>query len=125
MSGAATSTTGDDGIDVPCIPIDELIGDRPVTFIKMDIEGAEFDALRGARKIIERDAPVLAVCVYHTQADIWRIPRLLRSMATDYSYFLRSYDGDGFQTVLYAVPTQRLIAASERPTIPVPRKAVA
>jgi FkbM family methyltransferase len=125
MSGAATSTTGDDGVDVPCIPIDELLGDLPVTFIKMDIEGAEFDALRGARAVIERDAPVLAVCVYHTQADIWRIPLLLRSMKTDYSYFLRTYDGDGFQTVLYAVPKHRLIPAEERAAIHVPHKAVA
>jgi FkbM family methyltransferase len=125
MSGAATSATGDEGVDVPCVPIDELLGDQSVTFIKMDIEGAEFDALLGARAVIERDAPVLAVCVYHTQADIWRIPLLLRSMKTDYSYFLRTYDGDGFQTVLYAVPKHRLIPAEQRAAIHVPHKAAA
>jgi len=129
MSGAATATTADEGVEVECRTLDELLatpfaGQR-VTMIKMDIEGAEFDALRGARAVIERDQPVLAVCVYHTQADVWRIPLLLRSMQTDYRYFLRSYDGDGLQTVLYAVPPHRLRTPAQRVQATVPRKSVA
>jgi FkbM family methyltransferase len=128
MSGTATSTASGnhaDAIEVPCLPLDELLAGQAVTFIKMDIEGAEFDALRGARTLIERDAPVLAICVYHTQSDIWRIPLLLHSLSPGYQFFLRTYDGDGFQTVLYAVPPHRLVPAGERATIHVPLKAVA
>jgi len=76
----------------------------------MDIEGAEFDALRGARKVIERDRPLLAICVYHTQDDIWRIPLLIHEMVPGHHLFLRAYEGDGFQTVVYAIPPWRLIA---------------
>ncbi len=109
MSGNLTSKVEDVGIDVPCIPIDELFAEEPVTLIKMDIEGAEYDALLGAKTIIKRDHPVLAICVYHTQSDIWRIPLLIRTMVPSYSFFLRSYDGDGLQTVVYAVPKNRVL----------------
>lgn len=108
MSGCLTSRIGDVGIDVPCIPLDELFAEERVTMIKMDIEGDEYGALLGAREIIGRDTPVLAICVYHTQSDIWRIPLLIRSINLGYSFYLRSYDGDGFQTVVYAVPPNRL-----------------
>ncbi|QMV19967.1 FkbM family methyltransferase [Granulicella sp. 5B5] len=122
MSGAATSTTSDEGVDVECRTLDEMFAGQRVTMIKMDIEGAEYGALLGARGTIECEMPVLAVCVYHTQADVWRIPLLLRSMQPAYCYFLRAYDGDGLQTVLYAVPPQRLRSAEQRAATAVPRK---
>ena len=122
MSGAATSRIEHAGVDVACIPLDELFADIPVTLIKMDIEGAEYDALRGGRKVIERDSPILAICVYHTQADVWRIPLLMRSMNPKYQLFLRAYDGDGFQSVVYAVPPHRMLSDAERASAPNPRK---
>jgi FkbM family methyltransferase len=122
MTGAATSKIEVEGVDVECIPIDELFADIPVTFIKMDIEGAEFDALRGGAKVIQRDRPILAICVYHTQADVWRIPLLMRSINPDYRLFLRAYDGDGFQSVVYAVPQNRLLSEAEKSIAPNHRK---
>jgi hypothetical protein len=74
----------------------------------MDIEGAEFDALRGGQKVIQRDRPVLAICVYHAQNDIWRIPLFAHEMLPEHKLFLRAYEGDGFQTVMYAVPPERV-----------------
>jgi FkbM family methyltransferase len=122
MTGDATSKIEAAGVDVQCVPIDELFADQPVTLIKMDIEGAEYDALLGARKVIERDTPVLTICVYHTQSDVWRIPLLVQSMGPGYRLFLRAYDGDGFQSVLYAVPEGRMLSAAESATAPRPRK---
>jgi FkbM family methyltransferase len=107
-SGQTGSRISDEGIPVECIPIDELFADMPLTFIKMDIEGAEYDALSGARKVIERDQPILAICVYHTQNDIWRIPLLVREMLPEHKLYLRAYEGDGYQTVMYAIPRGRL-----------------
>jgi hypothetical protein len=80
----------------------------PLTFIKMDIEGAEYDALLGAAKVIQRDRPILAICVYHTQSDIWRIPLLIHEMLPEHLLYLRAYEGDGFQTVMYAIPPERV-----------------
>jgi FkbM family methyltransferase len=125
MSGAATSKIESAGVDVACLPLDELFADIPVTLIKMDIEGAEFDALRGGAEVIRRDSPILAICVYHTQADVWRIPLLMRTLNPSYSLFLRAYDGDGFQSVVYAVPPGRMLSEAERAAAPKSRKAVA
>ena len=117
-NGNATSKIEDDGVDVQCFPLDELFLDAPVTLIKMDIEGAEYDALVGAAKTIEKDLPVLAICVYHTQRDIWRIPLLVHSRYPAYQLYLRTYDGDGFQTVLYAVPPDRVLSEAEKAVAP-------
>jgi FkbM family methyltransferase len=125
MSGAATSKIEAAGVDVACIPLDELFHEIPISLIKMDIEGAEYDALRGGAKIIVRDSPVLAICVYHTQSDLWRIPLLLRSLNSVYRFYLRSYDGDGFQTVVYAVPPGRVLTEVEKAAAPDLRKSAA
>jgi FkbM family methyltransferase len=109
FDGSLTSKALETGDCVDVIPIDEFFAENPLSMIKMDIEGAEYDALRGAEKTIERDQPILAICVYHTQSDIWRIPLLVKSMVPEYSFFLRTYEGDGFQTVMYAVPPHRLV----------------
>lgn len=93
---------------VECVPLDEILTIAAPTYIKMDIEGAEIDALRGARRAISRNRPVLAVCVYHRQSDLWRIPQLISSLCADYKLFLRPHEADGWQSVCYAVPPDRL-----------------
>lgn len=115
-SGQLSSKSSHDGhSEVLALPISELPDlVRPVTFIKMDVEGAESDALWGARATIERDTPVLAICVYHTQADLWNLPLLMKEMCPDSDMHLRCHEGDGWQTVAYAVPPERALTASRR-----------
>jgi FkbM family methyltransferase len=110
--GSVNAKLSDRGPEIQMVPIDEPFSAVSLTIIKMDIEGAEYDALRGAAKVIQRDRPILAICVYHTQSDIWRIPLLVRDMAPEYKLYLRACEGDGFQTVLYAVPPERCLQAS-------------
>ena len=107
-SGTVDSKISDHGVVVEVVPIDELFANKRVSMIKMDIEGAEWDALWGARKVIARDRPILAICVYHTQCDIWRIPLFIHEILPEHHLFLRAYEGDGFQTVVYAVPPRRM-----------------
>jgi FkbM family methyltransferase len=104
--GACVAEDGD--VVVDCIPIDELVGESAPTFIKMDIEGFELDALEGARGVIQKNQPILSICVYHKQNDLWRIPLFIRSLVKDYRMFLRPHDVDGWQLVCYAVPLSRL-----------------
>jgi FkbM family methyltransferase len=113
-SDGTTGLTRNDNhdLDVQCYPLDDISIAQPATLIKMDIEGDEYDALLGAHNMIARDKPLLAICVYHTQEDIWRIPLLIHSMLPEHSLFLRAYEGDGFQTVVYAVPKNRVCGAS-------------
>lgn len=91
---------------IDIVPIDEDISEA-VTFIKMDIEGAEMMALRGGKKHIENDRPVLAICLYHNPDDIYRIPLYIHSLVNNYKFYIRHYSLYHGETVLYAVPCER------------------
>jgi FkbM family methyltransferase len=78
------------------------LGLEKVSFIKMDVEGAELNALKGAEKTILRDKPKLAVCIYHSPDDMVRIPEYIHNLAPEYKLYVRHYGFIG-ETVLYAV----------------------
>lgn len=72
--------------------------------IKMDIEGAELKALRGAEQLIREKMPILSICLYHKPEDIIEIPRYIKSLHKDYKFYLRRYESSFRELVLYAVP---------------------
>ncbi|OPX45657.1 hypothetical protein CLHUN_05940 [Ruminiclostridium hungatei] len=76
---------------------------KPITFIKMDIEGAEIKALEGAEEIIRVHKPKLAICVYHEPYHLWEIPFLIKKYVPDYKLFIRHHSDLGIETVCYAV----------------------
>ncbi len=82
--------------------LDSVVKDEKVTFIKMDIEGAEEKALLGARHIITEQKPKLAICVYHKPEDIIELPALILEMRPDYKIAFRHYSLRGTETVMYA-----------------------
>ena len=88
---------------IPVTTIDKAIGDKPVTFVKMDIEGSELRALHGAKNTIIRNKPKLAISVYHKPEDIWEIPEYIMELRPDYRFYLRHYSFDVYETVLYAI----------------------
>lgn len=90
-------------VEVPTVNIDEVVGDSKVTFIKMDIEGAELEALKGASKTIQVNKPRLAICLYHKAEDIIEIPKYIKELVPEYKLFIRHYYPYFFDTVLYAV----------------------
>ncbi|MBQ9365387.1 MAG: FkbM family methyltransferase [Schwartzia sp.] len=99
-----SSSLSDEGeIEVPVASIDDELRGKGVTFIKMDIEGAESKALEGARMTIKNDKPKLAICVYHRKEDIVDIPRQILSYNDEYRFYLRHYTFWGEETVLYAI----------------------
>jgi len=87
---------------VGTIALDEFINDE-VSFIKMDIEGAEIKALTGARKLIKKYKPKLAISAYHLPLDIIQIPLIIHDMAPEYKLYLRHHSLVHYETVLYAV----------------------
>lgn len=92
---------------IQAVSLDTLLYDRTeyVSYVKMDIEGAEYNALLGMKKLIERDMPKLAVCVYHGQEDLWKIPALIRQLNPEYRLYLRHHSAISYQeTVCYALP---------------------
>ena len=93
--------------EVETVRLDDILGAEPVTFIKMDVEGAERESLIGATGLIRDQAPLLAISAYHLQDDLWELPRLIRSLAPDHLLYLRPHRYDSFDCVLYAVPPHR------------------
>lgn len=69
-------------------------------YIKMDIEGAELSALKGAVDTIKKYRPVLSICVHHRKNDITDIPLFINDLGVNYKYYLRG----GYHTVFIAVP---------------------
>lgn len=73
------------------VRLDDVLGDRRITLLKMDIEGAEKAALEGAEKLIKSQRPKLAVCVYHRIEDLWEIPIMLKNWVPEYSISIRHH----------------------------------
>jgi len=110
LASAAISTEG--AITIDCLPLDELLEGETPTYIKMDIEGAEMDALNGSAAVLRSHQPLLAICAYHTQDHLWRIPLRIRELMPGARLLLRPHCMDGFDLVCYAVPPSRPIDAS-------------
>ena len=83
--------------------IDNLI-QEPIDYIKLDIEGAEQEAILGAKQCIKKHHPVLAVCIYHKAEDWYKIPELVLAIRPDYKIYLRHYMEGIFETVMYFIP---------------------
>lgn len=88
---------------VPVDTLDHILAGVRPTFLKMDIEGAELHALRGAAQTIRQYRPKLAISVYHRPEDIFTLPDLLLGYHPDYQFYLRHYSLGYFDTVLYAI----------------------
>ncbi len=98
---------GKEGYVIETAALDETVYDRKPTYIKMDIEGAEQEALKGCRKIIQTYKPKLAVCIYHKPDDLYKIPIMIKEMNPEYKLYVRQYANAWFDTVLYAVPSDQ------------------
>jgi len=107
-TGTESSSIGFGNVEVDCISLDEILTNERPTFIKMDIEGSETDALIGAQNIIRKEVPILAICAYHHQNHVWRIPSLIRSFSDQYRFFLRPHLLEVWDLVCYAIPLSRL-----------------
>lgn len=88
--------------EVQTVALDDIAEDTTIGFIKMDIEGAELDALQGAKHTLKRDKPLLAICVYHRQGDTLAIMDYLHRIVPEYRFWLRHYTAMQVETVLYA-----------------------
>ncbi len=102
-AGSASSVSAAGSMTIDVVSIDECIS-QPVSFIKMDLEGWELQALKGARQHILEDHPKLAISVYHHASDFWRIPEYVLGLRGDYSVYLRHYSEGWSETVMYFIP---------------------
>lgn len=84
--------------------IDSYFQNHSINYIKMDIEGAELDALKGGIETIKRDRPILAISIYHNLEHFYEIPNYLMEHLENYHYYIRHHSIIFSETVLYAIP---------------------
>jgi FkbM family methyltransferase len=85
------------------VRLSDVLKNEKVTFIKMDIEGSEVKALKGAEKIIKTHRPTLAICVYHKPEHLWEVPLYIKEIVPEYKIYIRHHTPLEYETVCYAV----------------------
>lgn len=83
--------------------IDNIVQGRPVTYIKLDVEGSELKTLEGAISTIKKWRPKLAISIYHKPEDILELPAFVEKLGLNYKYYIRQYQTRIYETTLYAV----------------------
>lgn len=101
--GGSSSIVSESKNIIQCVALDDVLKNFAPTFIKMDIEGAEYGALQGCKGLIANARPDLAISVYHIIDDFWRIPLLLHRWNLGYRFYLRTHSSCCMETILYAV----------------------
>jgi FkbM family methyltransferase len=103
-TGASIKSEGSHTVDV--VALDDFVSeDFAPNFVKMDIEGAEMEALEGMVDLIQRHRPHLAVSIYHKPSDLWELGNFItHKFPGKYDFYLRVYGHQTFDTLLYAVP---------------------
>ncbi|KOS60727.1 FkbM family methyltransferase [Lysinibacillus agricola] len=92
------------GVLVKADKLDNIVKEgEEISFIKMDIEGAEMAALKGAEKIIKTQKPKLAISVYHKRNDLIEIFEYLKGLVPEYKFYFRVHKPIAIDAVLYAV----------------------
>jgi FkbM family methyltransferase len=103
-TGTAGSTISSLGnIEVATRTLDDLMAFEEATFVKVDVEGAELEALAGSRRILSDGGSTWAVMAYHRQSHLWEIP-LAFGEFHNRDLFLRRYAEDGWERCVYALP---------------------
>ena len=93
--------SGSGQFSVPAVTADSILDGEKITFIKLDVEGAELQALKGAKQIILKNHPRMAISIYHHPKDFVSIPLYLLSLVPDYRFAIRHYHSDQIETILY------------------------
>ncbi len=85
------SSIGKNGVETESVTVDELCKDREITYIKMDVEGAEVDAILGAKETLSSNKPKMNIAIYHKFTDIFEIPLLIHEINPDYRFHIRRH----------------------------------
>ena len=105
IRGGSTHTVeyGSGDILINVNALDHITLEYPPTLIKMDIEGDELAALRGAKNTIIKYKPKLAICIYHSDNDFVDIINYIHKLVPEYKIFIRQHAPFELETVMYAI----------------------
>lgn len=74
-------------VEIPVMKIDDAVPEQ-ITLLKLDVEGAEREALSGAEKQISGGAKIIC-SLYHRNEDIFEIPLMIRKIAPEKNFYIR------------------------------------
>ena len=104
-TGGLDGSINDAGaVEIKTVSIDEYQTADIPTYLKFDIEGVEIEALNGARNVIAKHTPKLAIASYHYPRHLWQIPMLVFDISRKYSVHLRHYSNCIFGSTYYFLP---------------------
>lgn len=96
------------GIPVRISTLDSLFADRQnkIGWIKMDVEGAAYNAINGAINILKEDKPLLSIAIYHTPQEFFEIKPFIESLNLGYRFMIRNLDptASHLETTLIGIP---------------------
>jgi len=101
LAGSKINETGH--IEIKLDKLDSIIQGQ-ITYIKMDLEGYEKLSILGAKELIKKYTPKLAISVYHRPEDFWEIPKTVLSINSNYKIYLRHYSESTTETDMYFIP---------------------
>lgn len=103
MDAQSLAESGDKEVEI--VALDSDISEK-ITLLKADIEGAEKDAIWGAKNHIREDKPKLALSIYHSNADLVAIFELIEEIQPGYRFYLRYSGREDFPTdyILIGIP---------------------
>jgi FkbM family methyltransferase len=105
--GEASRVAPEGATIVQAVALDDVLPGFSSTDLKMDIEGAEAEALAGAVGHITRCRPRLSLCAYHRPQHLWSLSASIAALELDYAFYLRAHAHGGFEVVLYAIPAEQ------------------
>jgi FkbM family methyltransferase len=109
--GTRISLENEEGYEsVKSVSIDDFVIDKKLSdlsFLKMDIEGAELSVLHGAKDAIIKFKPKMAISIYHKLEDFYEIPKFIDNLNLGYKFYFDYYRPNGWEMVLYCVPTKK------------------
>ncbi len=89
--GRQSTLYGEGKYTVRAVAVDDIIEDRKITYVKMDVEGAEKEALEGMKTLLKTQKPKLSIAAYHRSNDLITLIPLIKSINPDYKIYLRHH----------------------------------
>lgn len=86
---------------VRMVRLDDFLKDTYFNYLKIDIEGGELDTISGAKELIKKNKPDMAISLYHKPEDFWLLPHKIKSLLPDTKMYLRQHHHFGFELTLY------------------------
>ena len=104
-AGRQSALSKTEGIETPVESLDNALNGARVSFVNMDVEGGEKEAIEGCRKTIETWKPKMLISAYHRSEDLYALPMQMRQICPDYRIFFRHYRYiPAWDTNLYCIP---------------------